>query len=582
MDQQKSRQRFVCVWFDNETNRSKHFLTVQDDLKTTVDSFRSFNDLNKCVNFIINMNHVKIILITLDILAEEIVSIIHSCEHIHSIYIFTSNTSINKQSIKDYGKIKGFYNDIKLICQKIKENPTKSENDHVGISFISSADINSRDINRQDPSFMYFQLLKEIILDNDYDEETEEGTKNDMLAFCRNIYVDNQDTLNILDEFERNFLPELSIYWYTRECFLYKMLNKALWTLQPDVLYKLRYFVRHLHQQILSQAALQHDKRSSIIVYRGQPTSMDEIEKIKRNIGGFLSFNNFLSTSLQRQVSLKFLDGSENCVLFEIYIDTTINKFPFANIEHLSFQQGEDCESELLFSMGTVFRILGMDKEKYFNRVQLMLSAENDEQLAEYTKRTREEIRSSNSFLSLLKLMNELKQYNSIDRFAEMFRDDYSSLDTNPGVLDAIHNIFGLIYLDRGQLKEALEHFHKSLSICLDSLSADHPKLAVTYNNIGCVHLTQSNYETALTFYQLALDCASNSENPNISSVITYTNNIASIHHHQENYNEALVYHKRALELQKNHLGENDPSLTKTYNAISAICYKLDDYEQTS
>jgi tetratricopeptide (TPR) repeat protein len=132
-----------------------------------------------------------------------------------------------------------------------------------------------------------------------------------------------------------------------------------------------------------------------------------------------------------------------------------------------------------------------------------MLSAENDEQLAEYTKRTREEIRSSNSFLSLLKLMNELKQYNSIDRFAEMFRDDYSSLDTNPGVLDAIHNIFGLIYLDRGQLKEALEHFHKSLNICLDSLSsADHPKLAVTYNNIGCVHLTQSNYETALTFYQ--------------------------------------------------------------------------------
>jgi tetratricopeptide (TPR) repeat protein len=580
MDPEKIKSRFICVWLDNQTNRSNDSISAQDDLQTVVNSFRNYNDLNKCVDFIINIKNAKIIFITVDLLAEEIVPVIHFCEQIHSIYIFTTHTSIQKQWTKDYTKIKGFYDDVKVICQKIKGNPTRSENFPAGISFLSSADINARDVNRQDPSFMYFQLLKEIIL-NDHRDETEEETKKDMLAFCRHIYHRSQDTLNILEEFEQDFLPELSIYWYTRECFLYQILNTALWTPQPDVLYKLRYFLRHLHQQILSQAELQRNDRSSMIVYRGQNVSVDQIKKIKQNVGGFLSFNNFLSTSLRREVAFNFLWGTEIGVLFEMHIDPVIQKFPFANIDHLSFQQGRDGEREFLFSMGTVFRIVQIDKQTDFYRVKLTLSGDIDEQLAEYTKRTREETRSSHSFLSLLKLMHELAQYNSVNRFADMLDDD-ASLAANLVILGGIHHAFGLIYLSRGQSKEALDSFRKSLSIYLNFLPADHPKLSPTYNNIGSAHLAQSDYDTALTFYQLALDCQLNSKDPDISSIVAYTNNIASIYYHQKNYNEALVFHKRALELQKQYLGENDPSLTSTYNAISAISYKINDYEQAS
>jgi tetratricopeptide (TPR) repeat protein len=80
--------------------------------------------------------------------------------------------------------------------------------------------------------------------------------------------------------------------------------------------------------------------------------------------------------------------------------------------------------------------------------------------------------------------------------------------------------MFGLIYLSRGQHKEALDHFHKSLNIYLDSLPANHPRLSPTYNNIGSVYLAQSDYDQALTFRQLALDCRINSEYPNMSSII--------------------------------------------------------------
>ena len=566
--------RIFCVWLENQTNQSKDSQDLQNDLVNIVHSFKYYNDFNRCVDFLLNIsNDTNIIFIIQDIIAEKFLPIIHSFQQIHLIYIFTSNT---KQWKKDYHKIQGSFNNSQLIAKNIEEYLNRSDTNSLPISFLSSTDIDS---SRQDPSFMYFQLLKEILL-NDHREEIEKETKNDMLIFCRQIYATNPEILNLLDEFEEHFLPELSIYWYMRESFLYKMLNKALWIPQPDVLYKLRYFLRHLHQQIVTQSSLQQRKgRTSTIVYRGQNMSVDQIEKLKQNVGGFLSFNNFLSTSLQRHVATSFLCGSDLGVLFEMKIDATIEKYPFANIEHLSFQQGKLGEREILFSTGTVFRIVEIVKSNDFYHVHLILSNDTDEQLSRYTKRTREKTHSTHSFLSLLKLMHELSQYNTIERFLKILDEEKSFL-RNSTLLGSIHHAFGLIYLSRGETKQALDSFRKSLSLYLTILPADHPKLSPTYSNIGSVHLARSDYDTALTFSQLAFDCESNSKNPDKSAMITYTSNIATILYQQKKYNDALIYHKRALQLQKEYFGENDLSQRMTCNAISTIYRKLDDYEQ--
>ncbi len=119
-------------------------------------------------------------------------------------------------------------------------------------------------------------------------------------------------------------------------------------------------------------------------------------------------------------------------------------------------------------------------------RVQLKLSEDVDQQLAEYTKRTREKTRTSHSFLSLLRLMNELSQYSSVDQFAEMLREDVT-LGANPSILADVHHMSDSIYHARGQSKKALDYYQKSLNINLSYLSANDSTLAVTYNNMGCV-----------------------------------------------------------------------------------------------
>ena len=82
----------------------------------------------------------------------------------------------------------------------------------------------------------------------------------------------------------------------------------------------------------------------------------DQLVKMK---GGLLSFNNFLSTSLDRQVSEGFAfetieTSSLIGILFVMKIDPSISSTPFANIRCVSASQTEE---NILFSIYSVFRI---------------------------------------------------------------------------------------------------------------------------------------------------------------------------------------------------------------------------------
>ncbi|CAF2969171.1 unnamed protein product [Rotaria sp. Silwood2] len=76
------------------------------------------------------------------------------------------------------------------------------------------------------------------------------------------------------------------------------------------------------------------------------------------NEGGLLSISNFLSSSLKREVGLRFArdflhDRKKVNVLMEITVDNN-TEVPLANITELAAFKDEQ---ERLFSMGFVFRI---------------------------------------------------------------------------------------------------------------------------------------------------------------------------------------------------------------------------------
>ncbi|CAF2830688.1 unnamed protein product [Rotaria sp. Silwood2] len=117
------------------------------------------------------------------------------------------------------------------------------------------------------------------------------------------------------------------------------------------------FFLSDLHQQIEHLSNQQPITEIPFTVYRGQGMSIYEFEKLRQSIGGLLSFNNFLSTSMNKDVSLMFCPTSYSDpdiipILYEMEIDPTQKSTAFASLTNMS---QFDSEEEILFSMHAVF-----------------------------------------------------------------------------------------------------------------------------------------------------------------------------------------------------------------------------------
>ncbi|CAF1129260.1 unnamed protein product [Rotaria sordida] len=255
-----------------------------------------------------------------------------------------------------------------------------------------------------------------------------------MLEFCRQQYADNNVQLRYIQEFEDHYDSHKTIWWYTRDTFLYRLLNKALREQDIDVLYSLRYFIRHLHLQLKDFHSKQTSTNTTIenekliTVYRGQLIKNEEFErKIRHNLGGFLSVTNFLSTTIDKQLATVFAGyGGEDdtqSILFQIDINRSVKKFPYANISEESVF-GEE-EGEILFTMGSVFRILSIqpiDTNMWY--IHLKLTGEEDIELMnliEYMKGGLDEFTPE---IHLARLLFEMAQYSKAIKFLNMAMQD--------------------------------------------------------------------------------------------------------------------------------------------------------------
>ncbi|CAF1383235.1 unnamed protein product [Didymodactylos carnosus] len=146
--------------------------------------------------------------------------------------------------------------------------------------------------------------------------------KDEFIARCNKTFKENDSELAIVKEFNKKYSPDRALWWYTRESFVYRMLNKALRVQNTDVLFLFRFFIVDLQQQLSN-----HRCSSPVRLYRGQMMSKDEVQILRNSIGQFISINSFLSTSVDRFVALRFLkDDSDDLeqVLFEIDADPSV------------------------------------------------------------------------------------------------------------------------------------------------------------------------------------------------------------------------------------------------------------------
>ncbi|CAF1100506.1 unnamed protein product [Rotaria sordida] len=339
--------------------------------------------------------------------------------------------------------------------------------------------------------------------------------------------------------------------------------------------------------QSLSKTDTKNATTSNIeTVYRGQLMNSNEFDrKIHYNINGFLSVNTFLLTTANKELvtffvsdnitSSSIIDEKDETkrILFQIDIDQTVNKFPYANISTKS-AFGDD-EGEMLFTMGAVFRITSISKmENGLWHVILKLTGEEDKNLCQLTKYVKGNIIQTIPLISLAKLMGTTARYKKAEQFYLLSLKD-SVVSQDAGCTAVVYNDLGLNYKIIEQVDKAVACFQISLDLKLKYLTnADtNPSVAITYNNLGGIYFVQEEYELAAIMYRNAARIHRTSPNPNQISLATCYNNIPTVCKELERYEDALLMYEKSLEIRLSVLPSAHSMIATVYNNIAQVYY---------
>ncbi|CAF1407093.1 unnamed protein product [Didymodactylos carnosus] len=415
---------------------------------------------------------------------------------------------------------------------------------------------------------MYFQLLIEILLEIDSSDES----KQELIEQCRKQYEKNEQELAYIEEFHEEYEPNRAIWWYTRECFLYRILNKALRVQDIDILFKLRFFIKDLHSQLEQLHFKSPNIAKELTLYRGQGMMVEEFEKLKGHIGGFLSINYFFSTSESKDVAVRFAQASINregfeAILFEISVDTENCSKPFHNI---TMSSAMPTESEVLFSLGTVFRIQSIKRSTSTGiwNVKFLLNGQEDQDLRHLTGQIRNEVNKNSKLSSLGSLLWRMGEYDKAKHYYLMLIDKTSSEDPD---IPSYYNNIGRVYNAMGDYSKALDYYEKTLELNLKTVGPNHPSVATTYNNIGRVYNAMGEYSKALDYYEKTLELYLKTVGPNHPSVATTYNNIGWVYNAMGDYSKALDYYEKTLELKLKTVGPNHPSVATIYSNMGLL-----------
>ncbi|CAF4586003.1 unnamed protein product [Rotaria sp. Silwood2] len=408
----------------------------------------------------------------------------------------------------------------------------------------------------------------------------DQQSKQEMLEMCRHYYRHNKRELQKINEFQSTYKSDKAIQWYTDECFLYKLLNKALRTEDIELLYIFRFFIIDLCAALEKERLILKGK-TILTLYRGTQISNEELEKLKQNEGKIISTNGFLSTSRNIHVSLRFARQSLpavdfQAVLFEIKVDPSLNTVIFADIENQTCLKGEE---EVLFSVNALFKIRSVDFDLTLDiwKVESTATDEGSHKIQEYLTLAKHELDDYTPIIYFGRLLFYSSGY--VDRAEKYFQMLLKSLPFDHEDTAAVYNQIGAVHDLKDELDLALENYELAYQIRQARLPSDHPHIAASLNNIGGIYKTKRDTDRAMDYYKKALNVQQkNYPGDHVHKAMTMEN-IGRVHTDKNDFDTALLQLSRALDMYKRVLPAQHPDIARCLGNIGVVHEKKGNFD---
>lgn len=584
-------EQVTLIWLDNQLRQTSQFA---DDIYITEEMLRELNDYvllfsneSECLTHMESIKSETILLIVAgSLVSHNLLAKIHNMRHVDSIFIFCQNKETYEPLLlnTDNHKLRGVFNERAGLASCITHSVQLVDKQ---LAIFALYDTNkqksTRNLSRESGSFIFLQLVKQVLQKMLLNEEAVETSKQEMLDKCRLYYRGNKKAMEDIDKFEREYTSDQAIQWYTANSFLYRLINKALRTDDIDGLYTYRFYIVNLCTCLAEQSKLLYDSSSNIHVYRGVKLPQKERQRLCESIGQLISVNGYFSTSRQLKVSEAYAGiGSTNIsndvdsVVF--YTEVNLEQYPetiLADVRHLSKFKDED---EVLFDIGTVFKILSMqyDEQQYYWQCRIIATNEGRTIAKEYLDFKQTESNESNDIESTFgDLLSEMGDWLKSGIY---FQTLAARRPNDPYIIFGIGRSY--CYFDKLEL--ALTYFKIAYDLCMKNDDKRLTLAAKICYYISDAHYVCNNYKEALAFGHEAIELYRLAgEDNNRLGIAQAFDKIGLIYYDQGNDDTSLAYLERAYSITKDIYTFDHPEITKRLNHLALGYYHKGDYDKS-
>ncbi|CAF1437659.1 unnamed protein product [Rotaria sordida] len=616
----ENKESITLIWFDPNIGSNEDPKKLKQTLGHINDYVVFASDREQCITFIESIHQEKIFLITSRSKALQILPRVSSLHQIDSIFIFSMEKNQDDYLLNNYSKIIGIYINLDDLCKVIKEQINLVDRQIQTFSFFDQYQKLTEDLSKDSTEFIWFQLFNYILSTLSRDQQA----KQQMIQICKDYYHGNRKEIELIHQFEQNYRSKDALLWYSKRSFIYKLINKALRTKDIHLLYKLRFFIRDLSENLQRE----HEKilfsnETTLNVYRGIKLSKEEFDKIKQNQGKLISTNGYFSTSRLKSFASNFAQKSTKrtadlvSILFHIQYDIKhIDKnITFADIDQYS---DYPYEQEVLFDLNTCFQIESIQENESIQIIKMNLSNEGQKITKDYIELIQKETEGMNISIIFGRLLNDLGEYDKSQKYFQQFlcnntqNEDHAWIEFNPG--EALYckgewnlareyydyaydrmmkskparikgsarvlNNIGTILDNEGKYDEALDYYQRSLKIIEEFYPFCHADIVTSLENIGLIFCKQEKYDQALDYHKQALEIQQKIYSIIHINVATSLNYIGIILRNQRKYDEALDYNQQALKIQQILYPFGHMKMAYSFNNIGTILYDQEKYNE--
>jgi tetratricopeptide (TPR) repeat protein len=527
---------------------------------------------------------------------DSLLSSIHDKKEIGGIFIYDNQESYQIDSVNKYSKLYGIFVDYKLLIERLSKTVRILIRQQIIIN-IGNEDIQKcmRDLTKRSEAMEvksnYLHRLQLIS-----GQAKNKHNKQDFLKRCRSIYSSNKSELSRIDEFERTYVSQDALKWYTKNSFFFKIINFVLrdqsWTYSST---EVHYFVADLCSQLKEEWKKNPLKITRL--YRGSNLSQNQIDWMTIHVGHTISISGFLSTSKSINVAKVFAGN----VLFDIELDPTLTDIIYADVSKYSLFEDEE---EVLFDFDSIFKIMSFKFDETIHLwIAKLIVSNNSENIIISHLGTH--IHEDSPFHEKIHFCQQLRELNRMNQAINNLKKLLNSVQNDIEKFFVYYEI-GLTYFIEREFKTSLTYIQLAYDIIQ---TANHPDPSLNYNDdqrliiMGLIYACMQNYDLAFDMFFQSLnyiywfDISKSFVNPYYIFIERLTEILNSDEKNNNNFKIQLSFSigywllqdyktaQKYFESMENHISNEDYRFLLLYHCFSAFVllglgYRVLGYDQ--